>query len=211
MADYPQGENLIPSLRTEGPFEALPPFDAVVKPDVNYKVEQISTISQLQREGEDLYKLLFKPIGVTEEDYPKVLERSDAIDGVVIILTSVNAEPVYLLSTFLKAFPMADGTVYERLALIVDCGAVPPTFKDIINSAKEHIASYIQSALGIDIEVHVTAIPTRKYISKEQADVFEATRQQKITQSSSDVVRIKELEERVNKQAAYITELESKL
>lgn len=211
MADYPQGPSILPSLRTEGPFVALPPFDQLVKPNINYKVEQISTIRQLQSEGDDLYKLMFKPLGVSEEDYPTVLERSDAADGTVIILTSRNHPPVYLLSTFLKSAPMPDGVVYERICWVVDGGAVPPQFLDTIHSASEHFKNYILSTLGIETTVHLSTIPTREYVSKEQADVFESTRQQKITQSSSDVVRLRAAEEKIAKQAAYIAVLEQKV
>ncbi len=203
--------SLIPSVWASGRFEATAPFDKVVDPKIFYTVEAVRTIDEMQADGEDLYPLVFKPIGVSIDEYNTVLERSKELDGVIICLTCPGIPRVYVLSTYLKAFPMVDGVCFERLCAIVDLGSCSPKLKDVVNATLDHFRNYAAANIGVDAKVSLGYIPSRSYVSKDQADVFEQTRLNKITGAVNDVSYIKQLETKVAQQQAYITLLECKI
>ena len=104
--------NLIPSINAAGRFEALAPFDQVVLPTTYYVVEALRTISEMQALKLNLFTLVFQPIGVSEADYPTVLERARSNGAIIVTLTSRSSAPVYVLSTYFKSFPLIDGVSY---------------------------------------------------------------------------------------------------
>lgn len=204
--------NAIPSIRASGSFEADAPFDQIVKKDVFYTVEAIRTIPEMQALNLDIYKLVLQPVGVSENDYQTVLERALAQEATVCALTSRGNPVVYVFSTYFKSFPLVDGVVYEHLCLVVDLGAVPPSTKDVINSGIDHINSYVKGALGIkNPKTTVGVIPTRSWVSKEQADLWENSRQLQITEEPSDTIRIEQLTSELAASRAYSAELEAAL
>lgn len=202
--------NRIPNLRASGKFVAAAPFDGVVKESTFYTVEAIRTIPEMQALKLDLFKTVWQPAGYTEVDYQSELETAIADKAAIISLTSRGQGPVYVPSTFLKSFPMVDGVVYERLALITDLGSCPPNMKDRVNNAIDHFNNYIKSTFGIqDANTTLGTIPTRSYVSRQTATDWEASRQLQITAEPSDAVRINMLEAKVLQQAAYIQQLEA--
>ena len=205
-------QNLIPAVWAAGSFEAENPFSTVVDPKVFYTVEAVRTIPEMQADNDDIYKLVFQPVGVTEDQYQSQLEQAISSSAVVIVLTSRGRPKVHILSTYLKSFPLVDGVIYERVCIISDLGACPPAFKDRINSVIAHFNQYIKTAVGIqDPKTVIGTMPTRGYVSKEQADAWENTRQKTITQNPSDVVRIEELTTENQQLYAYIKQLEDQL
>lgn len=205
-------QNLIPAVWAAGSFEAENPFSTVVDPKVFYTVEAVRTIPEMQADNDDIYKLVFQPVGVTEDQYQSQLEQAISSSAVVIVLTSRGRPKVHVLSTYLKSFPLVDGVIYERVCIISDLGACPPAFKDRINSVIAHFNQYIKTAVGIqDPKTVIGTMPTRGYVSKEQADAWENTRQKTITQNPSDVVRIEELTTENQQLYAYIKQLEDQL
>lgn len=203
--------NLIPGMRASGKFEALAPFDKVVNPNTYYTVEALRTIPEMQALKLNLYALLFQPVGVKEEDYNAILERANASQAVVVALTSRLNPPIYVLSTFFKSFPLVDGVSYERMCLIVDMGPCPPEMAQTIEQARVHIQSYILSTFGIGVAVNLGTVPTIGYVSRADADMFELTRKNKITDGDNDIAKIKGLQDKLIQRDAYIAELEARL
>lgn len=204
--------NLIPSIRAAGSFEAKNPFNTVVDPSVYYTVEAIRTIPEMQALKLDIYKLVFKPVGVAEADYTTVVNNAINANAVVISLTSRNNDPVYVISTYLESFPLVDGVTYERMCIVADLGACPPALSEKINSALDHIKEYIKSSIGISSPtVTLGTIPTKGYVSKEQSEAWELARENQITSDPSDVVKLELANSEITKLQAYITQLETAL
>ena len=203
--------NLIPPINAAGSFTALNPFDMIVDPSKFYTVEAIRTIPEMQAMKLNLYELVFKPIGVSQNDYPTVLERARASDAVIVSLTSRNAATVYVISTYFKSFPLTDGVKYERMALVVDLGACPPSLKDSLTQIQEDVRDLVTNAIGVTAVVRLGTVPTPGYVSKAQAGIFETTRRNKITDSDNNVARVNKLETQVAGLQEYIRELETRL
>lgn len=209
MADLSQ--NLIPTLRAAGRFEALAPFDKVVNIATYYSVEALRTIEEMEALKLNLYSLVFEPIGVKQEDYSAVLERARAAGSIIVTLTARNTAPVYVLSTYFKSFPLVDGVAYERMVLVADLGACPPALKDALEQVKTHMVQYIADTVGIDSTVQLGTVPTIGYVSASEAQIFENTRLNKIKAGENDVAKIKALEAQAVADHAYIAELEARL
>ena len=202
--------NMIPGLRSAGKFVANAPFDKVVDETIFFTVEAIRTIPEMQALKLDLFTLVFAPVGYVEADYQTQLDKAIADQAAVISLTSRGRGPVYVLSTFLKSFPMVDGVVYEHLALITSLGACPPSMKDKVNNAIDHINNYIKASFGIDNpNTTIGTIPTRGYVSREDAVAWEKSRRLAITEEPSDAVRLAQIEKENIELKTYIAQLEA--
>jgi len=209
MADLSQ--NLIPTLRAAGRFEASAPFDSVVNLGTYYSVEALRTIEEMEAMKLNLYSLVFAPVGVKEEDYSAVLERARAAGSVVVVLTSRNSAPVYVLSGYFRSFPLVDGVSYERMVLVADLGACPPALKDALEQVRTHMSSYIADTVGVEATVQLGTVPTIGYVSAEEARIFENTRLNKVKQGDNDVAKLKRLEAEAVTKDAYIVQLETRL
>lgn len=204
--------NLIPSLFSAGSFVALPPFDKVVDESVYYTVEAITTVRKLQAAAPNLYDLMFAPIGVSTADYPTILSRASAINAGVIILTSKNNPDVYVLSSYLKSFPLIDGETYENIIVYANLGAVPKKLKDVCNTLLSHMRDYITANLGIaNPVVTIGSVPTRGYVSAEDAAIFESTRLNSIEKTVNDVSLLNAANDTIDRQRVYIQKLEAKV
>ncbi|WNV45972.1 hypothetical protein [Aeromonas phage AerS_266] len=202
--------NIIPSLRSAGKFVAEAPFNQVVDETRFYTVEAIRTIPEMQALKLDLFKLVFQPAGYPQEEYQLQLQNAIDNKAAVISLTSRGKGPVYILSTFLKSFPVIDGVVYEHIAIIASLGACPPSMKEKINNAVEHFNNYIKGSFGIDNpNTTIGTIPTRGYVSREEAVAWENSRLLAINEEPSDAVKVAQLEKENIELKTYIAELEA--
>lgn len=203
-------EKIIPAVYAAGAFTASPPFDTVVKQEIYFTVEAVRTIPEMQALKLDLFKLVFEPVGVDANSYQTVLERAIAEEAVVVTLTSRNNPPVYVISSYLTSFPLVDGVTYERFCIITDLGAVPPSLKDRVNAAVDHINNYVRDSIGIaNPKTTIGTIPTRGYVSLEQSQAWEKSRQAAIVEEPSDLLRLEKALIEVAELKAYIVELEN--
>ena len=203
--------SIIPSYYAAGSYTANNPFDQVVDPTKYYKVEGIRSVNEMQGENLDLYKLIFAPAGVAATDYQTILDDVTRQSGAILVLIASDGSRVYVPTTHLKSFPLIDGVSYERLCLIVDLGAVPPSLKDTVGDINTHISNYVQAHLGIKVDVQIGTMPTIGYVSAAQNTINETTRQYNISDTSNDVVLAAQQEQTIAKQAAYIVQLETAL
>lgn len=204
--------NIIPQLYAKGSFEAFPPFDSVVSPSAFYTVQSTVTPAQMLAKQIDLFKTVWEPAGASEADYQQQLNALQNLDGAIIVLSSKNAPDVYVPSTYIKSYPLVDGVIYEHLCIITDCGAVPPAFKDVLNSAIDHFNNYMKDNCGLNSPRTVLGtIQTRGYVPREQAEAWENTRQQQIKSNPSDLILLNNALALNAQQAAYIAELEDAL
>lgn len=204
--------NIIPQLYAKGSFEAYAPFDTVVDASAFYTVEDTVTPAQMLARKIDLYATVWEPAGADDADYQQQLSALTNLNGAIIVLSSKNGSDVYVPSTHIKSFPLVDGVIYEHLCIITDCGAVPPAFKDVLNSGIDHFNNYMKDNYGLaNPRTVLGTIQTRGYVSKDQADAWENTRQQQIQSNPSDLIRLNAALATIAQQTAYIAELEDAL
>ena len=204
--------NIIPAIDARGRFEAEAPFDTVVKPEVYYKVEAIRNIHEMEALKLDLYTLVFQPVGVGVEDFPLVLERARTSGAKVLSLLDRSDTATYVLTTYLKSWPLVDGVSYERMCIIADLGACPPSMKEILAQEIQHFKDHLAASVGLDdVTVTLGTIPTLGYVSQDQYIAYENTRKGKITNNNNDVAKLRAAQEQKVKDDAYILKLETAL
>lgn len=203
--------NVIPSLYASGSYEANNPFNAVVIPGKYYRVEALRTVNEMQGANFNLYAAMFKPVGIAEDSYQSILDDIVSKNGAILTLIGLDGGRVYVPTTYLKSFPLIDGVSYERLCAVFDFGAVPPSLKGLIADVFTHCENYIEAHAGVKVTVQLGTMPTIGYVSKEQADVFETTRQNKIKDTVNDAITVANQEKTIQSQAAYIAQLEAAL
>lgn len=203
--------NLVPTINAEGRFEALPPFNTVVNPSKSYRVDGLDTITKLEVEKANLYELMFKPVGVSETDYPVLLKRARDAGAIVVTLLDRYNAPTYVFSTYFKSFPLVDGVIYEQMCMVAYLGPCHPNMKEEVQQVLTHTKQYILAHLGIDATVSLGTIPEVGYTSQEQSDAYENTRKLKITDSSNDITNLNDALLQVQKWQDYAKRLEAML
>lgn len=203
--------NMIPAPWAAGQFEATAPFDLVVDQGTYYTVEAIRTVGEMQGANQDLYTKVLQPAGIPKDETTAFLDELIKAKALIIVLTSTGNAPVYVPSSYLASFPAVDGVVYEHMCLIVDMGAVPPQFADKIQEQMNYIQQYVATGMGVDAAVQVGVIPTKTYVPKEQADLWEHSRQLKIAGSTNLIIENEALKKEKIEREAYIVKLENDL
>lgn len=203
--------NMIPTMNSQGRFEALPPFDTVVDVAKTYTVEGLDSIKKLEVEKDDLYTLMFQPVGVSIDDYPLLLRRAREANAVVVTLHDRYNVPTYVFSTYFKSIPLIDGVIYEQMVMVASLGPCHPKMKEEIQQVLAHTRQYILNHLGIDATVSLGTIPEVGYTSQEQSDAYENTRKLKITDTSNDISRLNEALLETQKWQDYAKRLEGML
>ena len=204
--------NIIPSYLTGGSFEAVNPFDIVVDVNKYYTLEAIRSVAELQGDNKDIYSLVFQPAGIAQTDYQTYINALNAVAGAgIVVLVGNDGSRVYVPTTYLKSFPLKDGVSYERICLIADLGPCPPSVATELNDVITHIKNYIQANFGLTPTVKLGTMPTIGYVTAEQASVFEATRQNAITNANNDVVTVALQSKTISSQQVYISELEAQV
>lgn len=210
MADT--DKNVIPSLYAAGQFTAITPFTTVVDESIFYKVEDVCTAAQFRNRNIDVWGLMFEPVGISEDAYESILDLVEENNGAIITLTSKNGSPVYIPSTYIKSFPLIDGVIFERFVVYTDLGACPPQMADKINTLIDHFQDYAKTNFGlVNAKSYIGSIPTRAYVSKEDAEIFESTRLNAIANAETDQIKLARQAETITKQQLYIQELEAAL
>lgn len=204
--------NIIPEMGAEGSFVALEPFDQICDPKLVYVVEALRTVDELNIAKVNTHQLVGAPVNLSSDESATLMEDVSASDGVIVTLVGPGLPTLHIPSTHFKSFPLVDGVLYEHLCYIVDLGAVPPSLKDQLNTYRVFLKDQTKAITGIDSpEVYVGTVPTKAYVSREQAEVFENTRKEKIKKSAADAIRIKELEKQQIEDRKYIAILEERL
>lgn len=207
MAD----NTIIPALRVTGRFEVAAPFDRVINPMATYTVEAIRTVGEMQGLNINIYQRVFAPLGVDQPTYLTMLEQIVQAGGVIITLIPRKGAPVYVVSTYLKSFPLVDGFLYERMVVVTDIGALSSDMKPALEEAVAHFHDWVLQHYGIESSVKIGTVPVIGYVSQFEHETMETARKNRITDNQSDLAKSLSMEKTIASQQAYIKELEGRL
>lgn len=160
--------NLIPTIHQAGVFVLNAPFKLV--PDTIYECAALADFSTLTLSGVNVYQVYYEPYSISKSTY-----EADVKNGVVIVTLSTMTQPTVVLpSSFIKSLPL-DNLVPFNLFIASACITVPDNTEfDIIKAA---MADTIAAHFGVsDPEIVINQVPTRKYMTKEDAKLVEQNR-----------------------------------
>lgn len=202
---------IIPALRVTGRFEALAPFDRVINPMASYTVEAIRTVGEMQGLNINIYQRVFAPLGIDQPTYLTMIDQIIQAGGVVITLIPRKGVPIYVVSTYLKSFPLVDGFLYERMVLVTDLGALAIDMKPALEEAMTHFQTWVLQHYGINNTVKLGTVPVIGYVSQFEHETMENARKNRITDNQSDLAKNIALEKKVADLEAYVRDLETRL
>lgn len=176
---------LIPPPGTRGLYSLKAPFKT--EPAVLYTCAAIRGFNDLQNHGEDVFKLYYEPLNLTEANF-----ATDRANGeYMITLTSDAYAPLYVPSSFILSFPDLSSQPYKWVVLSASLGMLPDALD--LTFAKDQMAAALSNVIGATVTVQVGSAPYAGVVTPEQHQVLEAARQAKINNRTTDYARVVQL------------------
>lgn len=112
---------LIPPINSKGSFVFAPPFDTKLDMGREYTVTGIRSIVELFNNSEKPFEMIYKPVGLTEEDF-----NSDIINNVpIIVLSTDGCDFIYIPANKITSIPIISGVKYAEKILAVSLKSIP--------------------------------------------------------------------------------------
>ncbi len=179
--------NLIPPIGASGLYRLGQPFDTKVNLNIGYTCMAVRKISDIQALGIDPYAAYYEPYDIPEAKY-----KEDAASGVCIIsLQSGGGIWVYVPSSYIESYPQLNGVPYVGVALMLHLGALPDSLN--LTYIKTLVNDVVSASLGVvpqDVQTIVTTPKT--LVSQDNHMAAESTRQQNITNNTTDYARLQQ-------------------
>lgn len=176
---------LIPPPGTRGLYSLKAPF--TTEPAVLYTCAAIRSYGDLQNHGEDVFKLYYQPLNLTEANF-----QTDRANGEYLItLTSDTYAPLYVPSSYILSFPNLSSQPYKWVILSASLGMLPDALD--LTFAKDQMAAALSNVIGSTVTVQVGSAPYSGVVTPEQHEVLEAARQAKINNRTTDYARVVQL------------------
>ena len=165
--------NLIPTMHQAGVYELSSPF--VPTPDTIYECSALVNFATLDKKGTNVYQVYYEANGL-----PKSVYEADAKTGVVIVtIKAVGFPSITLPSSYIKSLPSA--TLVPFNLFILSASITVPDSTDFA-TLTETMQKAVSANFGIsDARIDITQVPTRSYMTTEDAKISESNRMANIT------------------------------
>ena len=191
-----------PKIGDSGIFTIKEPFNVLVTPQVIYTIRSIRTINDILASGALAYEKYYQPMGINKEQY-----LIDAGNNICIIgLQAGTGEWVYVPESYIKEPPQTTGVKYSSIVIGVGLGAIPDCMN--IEHLQTAIKELVYSSLGVNPKIKAVLVSQPAFIDHEKHERLEQARQAKITRSTTDFFRVKELEKENAELRSKLTILE---
>jgi hypothetical protein len=169
----------VPQVGDKGTFTVTAPFDTILKPDVMYTCVAVRLISELIRQGYDVYGEHYKQYKINEATYKEDLSTNSPI----ITFQSPSGRLYYIPHRYLKSLPVIGGVEYEILGLGMQLGALPIgiNLESLINDLK----MVTRDKIGLIPTIKPVILSETKTITKTDHEAAEAARAALIAGSDS--------------------------
>lgn len=200
MASY------IPYIGSKGRFKFKEPFNTVLKDNKIYTVASIRTFDNLTDTGIDPFEMVYKPVGLTEEDYNK-----DYVNGKVVVLELMDEEGKYysVPSSYILSVPNINGVLYRDKMLVVDLGYLPDNYD--FTEYKQNIKDLTKMILGVDKDVNIIDASPTIMLTTEQHKLNEKERLTVMQSEDNIYVKYKQCKDKINQASNIIKGLEKAL
>lgn len=134
---------IIPRINSKGVFVFNPPFD---KPELNnkeYEVTEIRTMKSLYDSGEDPFKLVYEPNGISLDKFAEDLKK----DIPVITLADASENYLYVPANYIREMPPLQGYPATERLITFSLGVVPDDID--LTPLLDNIKTIINDTLSI--------------------------------------------------------------
>lgn len=160
--------NIVPPISARGLFELKQPFLAL--PDKEYWVGAIRTFDEIRSRNLDIMDLVYSKVGLDQT----VAEADYRAAAKIITLLSLDADPIYVPSTYIVRYPNQALIPYSRIVLTANLGPLADSYDTALleQVVKEAISGYI----GVEPEIALGRLAHTGVVSPEQHRQLEEAR-----------------------------------
>lgn len=187
----------------KGTLTALSPFDTIIKENVIYECLTVSSLKGLLASGEDGFELYYKPYGITQTIYDIDVESNVKI----LTLQSYDGQSVKVPTSFVSGLPDPSGVVYQMKALSIPISALPADVD--LSTLKSDIADIVKKRLGVSCTIQELTYGSDFTLTQDEHTAYSQYRSTQITDTSSNLVRLEQLNTLLNDQRVKLQALES--
>lgn len=193
----------IPTINTKGNFKFKPPYNVKEYESEIFTVDAIRSIKDMIASGEDPYKGVYQPIGMSEADY-----NTDSENKVpIVVLKGSNNRFLYVPANRITTIPLVEGREYQQMALAVNMGYLPYDYD--ISVLSNDIIETVYNITGIKSTVELVRTSGVMKVDYTQHDTFMKLLENKKSVTKSWKTKYLELEEKYNALKLLIQQLES--
>ena len=175
--------------------------------DGKYRLMNIMVLDDIIESGIDLYKDVFQPLGMTEDDYNStVIPDLTPTTRIFKLQDVTNIDNIYYIPEFLIIKQPEFGVKpYLRLGLAVNLGI----FKDseTLNWIKSEIEDILRSKAGIDKDAAIFAVE-EVWLTPSEYQEIENQRKANISNTESIYVKNQNLQKEITNLQALISDYE---
>lgn len=193
----------IPTINTKGNFKFKPPYNVKEYESEIFTVDAIRSIKDMIASGEDPYKGVYQPIGMSEADYNNDSENKVPI----VVLKGSNNRFLYVPANRITTIPLVEGREYQQMALAVNMGYLPYDYD--ISVLSNDIIETVYNVTGIKSTVELVRTSGVLKVDYTQHDTFMKLLENKKSVTKSWKTKYLELEEKYNALKLLIQQLES--
>ena len=192
---------LIPFIGSKGVWDIRAPFET--HKGAVYACMAVRKISDYVASNEDVFELVYKPKGASQEDYEKDLAENMPI----IRLQSDSGHWHDFPARYLITYPDPSGVPYQKRGIYIALPAMPVD-RDLTFLTPE-LQDKILSTLGVPSEIKLVEASQPTMVSDEKHIATDIARRAKTTVTTTLEARIQELETANEKLIKTIQQLES--
>lgn len=203
MAANPPLVPKTPALNTKGLYTLVAPFTLTA--NTIYICRAVRSYADLQDSGVDIFATYYDPLGLTQDAY-----KADVAAGASMITLMSDKQPtVHVPDTYIANFPDQTNVAYNEVVLAFSFGPLPDYLD--LTAVMQSLSDGATAVIGVAPTVTSFVSPSTGVMTRAQADLAEAARQAKITDTSTTVAKLRasqaqvlKLQEQVNAMAKIL-------
>lgn len=176
---------IIPPVGTKGRFTLLPPFDGLPYPLEIYTLAASRQFTDVENHGEDLFYTYYNPFNLTEQD----LARDRQAGALLITLQTAKYPPIYVPSSYVKAYPDQTSRPYNQTIVTLSLGALPEDI--MLDPTLAALNNTVSDFLGVNpTAINVAFMPLTDVITPADHENREVSRLAAIKNRTTDYARL---------------------
>jgi hypothetical protein len=194
---------VIPTVGMTGYYRLIAPFDGLINLNTEYTCQDVRSITACLANNEDVLKTIYLANGLVEADY--VADRAENM--LIISLQSQVGQWVYVPVRYVASYPLTNGVLYHNVMMGVGLGAIPVRMD--LATIESQISDLIYNLLGIRPAMKAVQVSKATFVSTEQHEMIETTRQSRVIQTMSNSARADLMESKYQSAIEKIKTLEA--
>ena len=187
-----------PKIGSSGVFKLSSEYSNLISENQILTVSAIRSIMDIANEGIDVYENIYAVVNLTREDYVNDLKA-----GVnIVVFTTGDSKTVYVPANRILSDTITTGHTYCSTGIMIKLPHLPEDldFSSLIVDLKE----LVYNRIGVDSEVLTTKISASVNVSEEEHRMAELIRKNNITDDTSNLNKLLELQQIIKHQQDII-------